>query len=80
MADYGDLTSVEESPPTLEEVTDYAPVTLMVAYGDFTSVPQASDAPYLGTITSFAPVGTIDASYHPPTEGQLWPRGDLDAI
>ena len=30
-------------------------------------------------VGNFALAGTVDNSYHPPTVGQLWPRGDLDA-
>lgn len=82
MADHGTATSavfIDVHDP--EEASAYGTSLFPLVQG---SSAGASGTIYnvLDTRTAqgYLIAGTIDNSYRPPTVGQLWPRGDLDAL
>lgn len=82
MADLGTLPAGPTmTPPTGSAIGAYSPINAQkVDYGSLPLLLVGQVAPTF-TVDDYRIAGTVNMPdpYSPPTIGQLWPRGDLDA-
>lgn len=79
MADHGTIALIS-ADPTLADLGEHSVILEGLSQPAISQIPDAYTLPRLSSGYLIAGTVTPPPPYTPPTQGQLWPRGDLDAI